>query len=144
MSLARENRKSPTLTERLSKWYGRVMQLPLDRGLEIMSEAEVKRIADDIGVSAAELPALNRHGPEAADLLAKRMAALNLDGAEVSREFPVTLHDMQRLCTLCAEKGKCERDLRRHPDDTSWKIYCPNAEALGDLNAMPWKSRNEW
>jgi hypothetical protein len=72
------------------------------------------------------------------------MAALDLDPAEVAHAFPVTSHDLQRVCTLCADKRRCMRDLSRNPDDPHWKDYCPNAETLGDFNAMPWASRREW
>jgi len=142
--LVTEGRKTNSLSESLLHWCQRIMRLGRDRSLDAMNAADVKRLADDVGVSPNELRALSRHGPNGAELLSKRMAELDLDLAEVSGQFPVTVHDLQRLCTLCGEKRRCKRDLNQDPTDPHWKDYCPNAEALGNFDAMPWKSRNEW
>ena len=40
------------------------------------------------------------HGPEAADLLARRIAALDLNKDEVATAVPRTLQDLQRVCTM--------------------------------------------
>ena len=44
-------------------------------------EYEAERMAHDLGLPVAELRKLAEHGPEAADLLTRRMAELNLDSS---------------------------------------------------------------
>jgi hypothetical protein len=108
---------------------------------ECCTEDEVEHIAKDIGVSVSELHKLASLGPEAADLLQCRMSALDLDPEEVSRTEPRTFQDLQRVCTLCDDHRRCARDLSRDSAIPAWKDYCPNAETLMALSAMPWAAR---
>jgi hypothetical protein len=104
----------------------------------------VERIAKDLGLSASELRRVTKLGPGSADLLLRRMAALDLDRKEVSRTEPRTFQDLQRVCSMCNSKRRCRRDLTRDAADPVWEDYCPNAATLMALNAMPWRSRAEW
>ena len=112
--------------------------------LACCGDYEVERMANDLGMPASELRKLADHGPEAADLLTRRMVALNLDGNEVGATAPGTLQDLQRLCTLCESHRQCARDLGRDPDDKAWEDYCPNVAMLKLLDSLPWASRSEW
>lgn len=112
--------------------------------LTCCAEDEVERIARDVGISAAELRKLAHHGPDAADLLLRRMAALDLDRDEVSQTERRTFQDLQRVCTMCESKRRCARDLARDSDDPAWADYCPNVATLKMLNALPWAARREW
>ncbi len=107
-------------------------------------DAEVAEMAKDAGVSVNELLSLARMGPKYADLLARRMAALDLDPAEVGRIEPQTLHDLQRVCTMCKSHGRCARDLARDANDPAWESYCPNCQTLEALGTLPWASRSEF
>jgi len=104
----------------------------------------LERMAHDIGVSSAELCKLASRGPESADLLLQRMEVLDLDENEVARTERATFQDLQRVCSMCDCKKRCARDLARDPADPVWKDYCPNAQTLTALNALPWMTRQEW
>jgi Family of unknown function (DUF6455) len=112
--------------------------------LKCCGEGEVERMAKDIGVSASELRTLANRSPDSADLLLRRMAALDLDRNEVSRTEPRTFQDLQRVCTMCNHHRRCRRDLARDSADPAWEDYCPNAATLMALNALPWRARSEW
>lgn len=112
--------------------------------LQCWAEAEVEHIAKDVGMSASQLRALASLGPEAADLLLRRMEALDLDPNEVFRTEPATFQDLQRVCTMCESHRRCARDLARDSAIPAWKDYCPNAATLMALNAQPWAARSEW
>jgi len=101
-------------------------------------------MAKDIGVSPSELRKLATLGPDSADLLLRRMAALDLDRKEVSQTEPRTFQDLQRVCTMCDHHRRCRRDLARDSADPAWQDYCPNAATLMALNALPWRARSEW
>jgi len=103
-----------------------------------------QRMARDLGVSVPELHRLASLGPQSADLLLRRMAALDLDIKEVSEVAPQTLRELQRTCTLCEHHRRCLRDLTRDPAIPAWKDYCPNAVTLMALDKLPWESRREW
>jgi hypothetical protein len=123
------------------KWRGANSSLS---ELLCCGENEAERMAHDLGLPVSELRKLAEHGPEAADLLSRRMAELDLDKNEIAAVVPRTLQDLQRLCTLCEHHRECTRDLRRNPADQAWENYCPNAAVLKMLNGLPWVARGEW
>jgi hypothetical protein len=107
-------------------------------------EVEIERIARDIRMSASELRAVARKGPKTADLLLRRMAALDLDPKEVARLEPAALRDLQRVCILCKSHRRCASDFAHDAPLPAWESYCPNADTLAALSAMPWAARREW
>ena len=107
-------------------------------------EVEIERIARDVRMSPTELRAVAKQGPEAANLLLERMAVLDLDPAEVAQVGPETFRDLQRVCSLCESKRRCMRDLAHDAAAPQWQDYCPNAQTLMALDALPWASRREW
>jgi hypothetical protein len=86
---------------------------------------------------ASEIRRLASLGPESAELLSRRMAALDFDRKKVAQTHPQTFRDLQRVCTLCESHRQCARDLSRDSGDPGWEDYCPNAATLRALNARP-------
>ncbi len=113
-------------------------------GVSCCGEEEIERIARDVRMTPAELRVLAKQGPGAADLLLERMAALDLDPAEVAQIGPETFRDLQRVCSLCESKRRCVRDLAHDAAAAQWQDYCPNAQTLMALDVLPWASRREW
>jgi hypothetical protein len=136
--------KSWSPTKTISRWWRDWTRRGSGLDLKCCGEDEVERMAKDIGVSASELRRLATLGPDSADLLLRRMAALDLDRKEVSQTEPRTFQDLQRVCTMCNSHRRCKRDLARDSADRAWQDYCPNAATLMALNAQPWRSRAEW
>jgi hypothetical protein len=103
--------------------------------LQSCGEQEVERVARESGLSVAEFRALACLGPNATDLLERRMAAVGLDPIAVSAITPRTFRDLQRICSFCESPRRCLRDLARDPAIPAWKDYCPNAKTLMALYA---------
>ena len=119
-----------SIVSRVQNWFaGQFRRAELDR----IGDAELSRIARDVGVSMAELGEMTQLGPDAADLLPRRMQAIDLDFEAVGRDKPNALRDMQRLCAQCSRKGRCEHDLRADPAGPSWQSYCANSTTLRAL-----------
>ena len=119
-----------SIVKRIRNWFaGEFRRAELDR----IDESELGRIAQDVGLSVGELGEVARLGPNAADLLPRRMQAVGLDVEAIARKEPSTLRDMQRLCAQCERHGRCEHDLNADPADPSWQSYCPNATTLRAL-----------
>ena len=134
-----------SLTKAVSQWWREWIRRGSARfELKCCGEEEVERMAKEIGVSPSELRRLANLGPDSADLLLRRMAALDLDRNEVSRTESRTFQDLQRVCTMCNHHRRCRGDLARDADDPAWHDYCPNASTLMALNALPWRARSEW
>jgi hypothetical protein len=91
---------------------------------------ELARVAQDLGISAADLRALATRDKSAADLLNRRLASLRLDPTSVD---PVVMRDLQRCCSTCDSKQLCAHELEDEPKGARWPAYCPNEETITDL-----------
>ena len=103
--------------------------------LDLLDGSELERMAHDAGMSAPELRALAARGPHAADLLPERMAAAGLDPAALEGADAATFRDLQRLCSTCASKGECARDLASPLTAEALPDYCVNRDTLLALGA---------
>jgi uncharacterized protein YjiS (DUF1127 family) len=112
-------------------WTGRRRDMV---DLERCGSAEVERIARDVGVSGADFSTLAGKWPDAADLLYWRMNEINLDRKEITQAEPQVMRDLQRVCTVCGSKRRCEHELAKNPSDPAWQKYCPNATTLSALD----------
>jgi hypothetical protein len=120
-----------TVFDRLGGWWRRRREHAATlAGLRECGRDELSRVAHDIGIGASDLQVLAGKWPDAADLVARRAAALGLDTAEIERTEPQVMHDLERVCSLCDNKRACEHDLNRCPDKSGWRNYCPNADTL--------------
>ena len=102
----------------------------------------VERIAHDLSLTAVELRTLARKGADSAFLLYRRMAALDLDRAEVAHAQPQVMRDLQKLCTMCGRKARCGRDFDRGADPSAWHAYCPNDDTLQALTSQAVRPSN--
>jgi hypothetical protein len=145
MSDLRPRMEHRPIVNRMMQWWKNWGE-PNTRLSELMccGEYEVECMARDLGMPVSELRNIAGHGPEAADLLVRRMAVLNLDRTEVATTAPSTFQDLQRLCTLCESYKQCARDLGHDPADRVWESYCPNVAMLKLLDSLPWAARREW
>jgi len=144
MSAQPDGQKAHTPFDVIAQWFRGWTQKNATSELKCMGDEIVERMARDVGVTAPELRALARLGPDAAELLRRRMTALDLDQREVRCVEPAALQDLQRVCSLCSHHRRCAHDLAQDPDNPAWKDYCPNAETLAALSAEPWETRSEW
>jgi hypothetical protein len=91
-------------------------------------------ISRDLGTSVGELRALAGKWPDSSpELLNRRLQALDLDPAEISRTQPAAARDLAVHCSLCADQTRCRHDLDRNPSDPSWREYCVNTVTLSAL-----------
>ncbi len=95
-----------------------------------LDRAEFDRIAADLEISSADLDELVRHGEHAADELPLLLNALNIDEGMLERTHPLVLRDMERVCTLCGHKARCDRDLAAGTSAENFSSYCPNESTI--------------
>jgi hypothetical protein len=94
---------------------------------------KLDRVAGDLGMTTSDLEDLVAPGPEATDPLYERMRALGTSRTNIARAAVGIMRDLERTCACCDNKGVCEKDLAKHPDDPVWKSYCTNAVTLESL-----------
>jgi hypothetical protein len=97
------------------------------------SPEEVMRIAKDLGVPASELRGLAAKGPGAAAMLEKMLIALRVDPQALAKTNPAVMRDLQRLCVVCSQKGRCEHELAKGTAAKHFHEFCPNAFTLDAL-----------
>src|ERR1700675_4742815 len=77
---------------------------------DVCSEDELKRIAQDLGIPAAQLRWVSNYSPDPISLLERRMEALSLDPDEVTHLEPLTVRELQHRCVRCERRGQCALD----------------------------------
>lgn len=100
-----------------------------------MDAANFGRIAGELQMSSADLEALVRQGPHAADELPKMLTALGIDQDDLKRTEPLVLRDMERVCALCNQKRRCDRDLAAGTAAEHYQEYCANAPTIDGLGS---------
>ncbi len=118
--------------QRLAQWWRDLTAAPLSTSV---GGDEAAKIASDMGVSVPELEEVRHKGAAAAYPMYRRMASLGLDEEEIAHSEPGVLHDLQRVCSLCADKRQCLHELKADPGDTHWQDYCPNMPTFEALEA---------
>ena len=98
-----------------------------------LDAANFDRIASELRMSSADLEALVRQGPHAADELPKMLTALGIDQEDLARSEPLVLRDMERVCSLCNHKRQCDRDLAAGTAAAHYQEYCGNADTIDGL-----------
>jgi hypothetical protein len=109
------------------------------RGLEAENEfkhcspGDVKRTANDLGISSGELIAIAGKGPGSAELLQKLLVALGIDPKEIANYDPATMQDLRRLCVSCGNKDECRQNLDAGTATAHFHAFCPNAFTIDAL-----------
>jgi hypothetical protein len=109
------------------------------RGLREMRQVDafaVGQIAGELRMSSADLEALLRRGPHAADELPKMLTSLGIDQDVLARTEPLVLRDMERVCALCDQKRRCDRDLAAGTSVGHYREYCGNAPTIDSLGPV--------
>jgi len=103
------------------------------REMREMDAANFSQIAGELRMTSADLEALVRQGPHAADELPKMLTALGIDQDALARTEPLVLRDMERVCAMCSHKRQCDRDLAAGTAAAHYEEYCANAPTIDGL-----------
>ncbi len=98
-----------------------------------LDRTDFDRIASDLRIVPDDLEELVRHGHHAADELPKMLEQLGIDAERLEQAQPLLLRDMERVCSLCHQKGQCDRDLANGTAAENYYDYCDNASTLESL-----------
>ena len=124
---------------RIKQAIGKVWQWRRERygvASEVASQepSDLRALAEDFRHSGSELRATSAQWPASADLLDKRLHALELDPQKLA--LPGLLPHLQRCCAMCDSKVECANDLKAQPNASAWEQYCPNEPTLAALSAL--------
>jgi hypothetical protein len=123
-----------TIFAGIADWVGKYRHnFGPNNQLGLCTPDEVMRAARDLGLTPGELQELARKGPNAADLLLKMLVALHVDPKTLEKINPHVMQDLQRLCTICGAKKRCEHELADGTAGDRFEEFCPNAFTLDAL-----------
>ena len=106
------------------------------------------RVAEPTESANVDLRQPLTRDPNDVSLLARRMAALDLDSYELAITEAALIHHLQSRCLSCEAWRCCLQDLTRDRVSTAWRDrqdwtnYCPNASALKMLSALQNGTKN--
>jgi hypothetical protein len=101
--------------------------------LEACPPSELHRIAQDVGLSDADLQSLSCSHPGPSDLMPRRLQELGLDPAYVRHARTATYQDLERVCASCKAWRRCARDLANGNVEAGMRSYCLNAPTIDAL-----------
>jgi hypothetical protein len=119
------------LIESFAGWLKHCREMNEMRRLD---RTDFDRIASDLRIAPDDLEELVRHGKHAADELPKLLDQLGINAEGLGRAQPLLLRDMERVCSLCNQKGQCDRDLAAGTAAENYHGYCANAATLESLD----------
>jgi hypothetical protein len=102
---------------------------------DLRQRGELDRTLTDSGIARNEVSRLIRMHPHTRQQLAEMMRRLGIDRAALPRRAAVleTLRAMEWRCGECAEWHACRNWLVSRDAPGSYRVFCPNAEALDQL-----------
>lgn len=106
----------------------------MDRSNELqrLDQREIGVIARELNLSKAELAALILKPSGSLQSLTRRLSHAGLAEDDVEASHGDVLRDLRRVCSQCASKARCARDLNHARQATPAK-YCPNEQTLRAL-----------
>jgi len=119
------------LIESFASWLKHRRELNEMRQLD---RFDFDRIANDLRIAPDDLEELVRHGQHAADELPKMLEQLGISEERLGRVQPLLLRDMERVCSLCQHKARCDRELADGTAAETYHGYCGNAATLESLD----------
>jgi hypothetical protein len=118
----------------IAGWINKYRELArANREFEHCSQEDVMQIAKDLRLEVGQLRSLAAKGPGAADTLQKMLVALSVDPKVLAESDPALMRDLQRLCIVCGQKGRCQHELARGTAAEHFHEFCPNAYSLDAL-----------
>ena len=94
---------------------------------------EIKAMANDLGMTPADLRTLASQKQEAADLLKRMLVALKVDPKILDKLDPRISRNLQRSCITCGVKRRCRHELEAETAVRNMHEFCPNALTLEDI-----------
>jgi hypothetical protein len=129
------------LTSLRDKWRRMVRKRRSLVELAVCPPSELRRIAQDVGVSVSDLRIIAAAHPGPSELLPLRLELLGLDPGYVRSAQTAIYRDMERTCAMCPAWKRCARDLAKGDVQAGMDSYClcsPTIDALAvDETGLP-------
>ncbi|MGE0224881.1 MAG: DUF6455 family protein [Acetobacteraceae bacterium] len=98
-----------------------------------LSDSDLQMIANDLGVTEADLLDVLPRAPDSSLLMDRMMEARGLHPDQVRGSSAALVRDLELTCTRCSAKRRCQHDLKAGTAAESCHEYCGNAEIFDEL-----------
>lgn len=119
------------LIESFANWLKHRREL---NELRQLDRTDFDRIANDLRIAPDDLEELVRQGHHAADELPSMLEQLGISTERLGQAQPLLLRDMERVCSFCHQKARCDRELVDGTAAENYHGYCGNASTLESLD----------
>lgn len=103
------------------------------REIDNLGEAELERLARDMGLSPSELRASAWSNSDWVQLLEKRLQQFEFEKSSLETTHPRVVHDLEQTCARCGSASRCSSDFSRPDTKAAISDYCPNTYTLEAL-----------
>ncbi len=124
---------SSTFVRLRGRWQRMVRNRRSMAELAACPPSELRRMAQDVGLSHTDLRSLSCSHPGPSELMPRRLQQLGLDPAYVKFARTATYRDLERVCATCRAWRRCARDLANDDAQVGMRGYCPNAPTINAL-----------
>jgi hypothetical protein len=138
--MSTESRPYPIVQDLIESFTGWLKHRRELSEIRQLDRTDFDRIAGDLRISPDDLEELVRHGPHAADEMPKMLEQLGISAEQLGQAQPLLVRDMERVCSFCRDKARCNRDLADGTAAENYPAYCGNTatiETLARTDAKP-------
>lgn len=121
------------LARLVARWRDYRAAVAAVRELEETDPDTIAAIAAECGLTMREFREVVRNGSGAESLMARMMAAFDLDPVHLRATVPAMMREVEALCSRCTAKGRCARELGAGTAALHAGAFCPNAETFARL-----------
>jgi hypothetical protein len=123
------------ILDRLIEGWRKHRRVQEDRAFLTNSDAfDIERVAADVGMGVGELADVIARGDDSSDLSARMLAAHGVDPDDLAAQSPLSLHEINVMCSRCAHKHRCEVELNAGTAVAHAEAFCPNAQLMQVLS----------
>jgi hypothetical protein len=95
-----------------------------------LDPGEYRRMAHELGLTAADLDALVRRGVDGAEELPQMLRAIGFDQEAINKISPPRMIEMRHACAGCTHKRTCQANLAAKTAAAHYEDYCANANEI--------------
>src|SRR5262249_59502481 len=94
---------------------------------------DVRWMGKNLGVIVENLADGEEKPAFAAKGWKKLLLGFSVDRGFLNKRVPAVMRDLQRLCIVCGQKGRCQHELAQGTAADHFREFCPNAYTLDAL-----------
>ncbi|MBI3701616.1 MAG: hypothetical protein HY242_14385 [Afipia sp.] len=101
--------------------------------MDDLGEAELERLAHEVGLSPRELRASAGANGDWIRLLELRLEQFEFEKSDLLKSHPRVVRDLEQTCARCGSSSRCNKEFAEPGSKDAISGYCPNTHTLQAL-----------